>query len=212
MNKYLSFSPFYFFCLYCMVYIGYSIMANYILFDDALYYDAFGEIIGAERMEEFIEQKKFYQKFGYLFIPLLLLLRPFYTALCLTTGALLSEQNLTFGQGFNVALKADATFLFEVMIRINYFSIVGANSLQEINTPLFSLLHWIGTDNIEPLLSYPLNILSVFELIYWILLALFVSVYTQKKFWRSFWFVLTTYGIGLLLLIIAVIYTTSILF
>jgi len=195
-----------------MVYIGYSIMANYILFDDALYYDAFGEIIGAERMEEFIEQKKFYQKFGYLFIPLLLLLRPFYTALCLTTGALLSEQNLTFGQGFNVALKADATFLFEVMIRINYFSIVGANSLQEINTPLFSLLHWIGTDNIEPLLSYPLNILSVFELIYWILLALFVSVYTQKKFWRSFWFVLTTYGIGLLLLIIAVIYTTSILF
>jgi len=187
-------------------------MANYILFDDALYYDAFGEIIGAERMAELIEQKKFYQKFGYLFIPLLLLLRPFYTALCLTTGALLSEQNLKFGQSFNVALKADVIFLLEVMIRINYFSIVGANSLEDINTPLFSLIHWIGADNVQPFLAYPMGILNVFELTYWVLLSIFVSVYTQKKFWRSLYFVITTYGIGLLLLVIAVIYITTLLF
>ncbi|MDR0437306.1 MAG: hypothetical protein LBH22_03265 [Bacteroidales bacterium] len=187
-------------------------MANYILFDDALYYDTFGDIVGAERMEQFIEQTRFYQKFGYLFIPFLLLLRPFYTAMCLTTGALLSEQNLKFGQSFNVALKADAIFLLEVMIRINYFSIVGADSLQDINTPLFSLIHWIGTDSVQPFLAYPMGVLSVFELTYWILLSIFVSIYTKKNFWRSLWFVITTYGIGLLLLVIAVIYITTLLF
>ena len=212
MNKYLHFPAFYFFCIYCMVYVGYSIMANYILFDDALYYDAFGEIIGVERMGEFIEQKRFYQRFGYLFIPLLLLIRPFYTAMCLATGALLNDQNLTFGQGYNLALKADAIFLMEVMIRINYFSIIGVYSLEEISTPLFSLLHWFGPDRVLSYLTYPLGVLSVFEFIYWILLAVFVSVYTQKNFWRSFYFVITTYGIGLLLLVIAVIYITTLLF
>jgi len=184
-------------------------MANFILLDDALYYREFGEIVGVENVGRLIEQTRFYQRFSYLFIPLLLLIRPFYTALFLSTGALLNDQNLTFGQSYNLSLKADAIFLLEIMIRINYFSIMGADSLQQISTPLFSLLHWLGPDNVLPYLAYPLGVLSVFEFIYWILLAAFVSVYTQKNFWRSFYFVLTTYGIGLLLLVIAVIYITT---
>lgn len=187
-------------------------MANFILFDDALFYREFGEIVGVENVPMLIEQTRFFQRFGYLFIPLLLLIRPFYTALCLSTGALLSDQNLTFGQSYNLALKADAIFLMEIMIRINYFSIVGADSLAQLSTPLFSLLHWIGPDNVLPLFAYPLGVFSVFELIYWILLAAFVSTFTQKSFWRSFYFVLTTYGIGLILLVIAVIYITTLLF
>jgi hypothetical protein len=186
-------------------------MANYILFDDALYYSTYGEILGADRIEQMIEQQKNYQIWGYLLIPLILLLRPFYTATCLMTGSLLSEgeQNLKFGHSFNLALKADAIFLLEVMIRINYFSIVGADSLQEINIPLFSAIQWLGVDNVVSYLAYPLGILSVFEFIYWILLSVFVSTYTQKGFWRSLYFVLTTYGIGLILLCIAVMYITS---
>ncbi|MCL2414969.1 MAG: hypothetical protein FWC94_06970 [Bacteroidales bacterium] len=211
MNKYLNFSVFYFFLIYCAVYIGYTIMANYILLDDALYYREFGEIVGVENVAKLIEQTRFFQRFGYLLIPLILLIRPFYTALCLSTGALLSDQNLTFGQSYNLALKADVIFLMEIMIRINYFSIVGADSLQQINTPLFSLLHWLGPDNVLPYLAYPLGVLSIFEFIYWIMLAAFVSVFTQKSFWRSLYFILTTYGIGLILLVIAVIYITTLL-
>jgi hypothetical protein len=187
-------------------------MANYILFDDALYYNAFGDILGAEHIEQLIEQQKFYKNLSYLLIPLILLIRPFYTATCLVTGAVLSEQKLKFKQSFNIALKADAVFLLEVMIRIIYLSIVGTNSLQEIGIPLFSVLQWLGVDNVAPYLSYPLGILSVFELIYWILLSIFISIHTKKKFWSSFYFVLSTYGIGLLLLVIAVIYIVALIF
>ena len=99
-----------------------------------------------------------------------------------------------------------------VMIRIIYLSIAGVNSLQEISIPLFSILQWMGVDNVAAYLSYPLGILSVFELIYWILLSIFVSIYTQKNFWRSFYFVLSTYGTGLLLLVISMIYIVALIF
>ena len=106
----------------------------------------------------------------------------------------------------NVLSKADVIFLFELTVKINYFSIFGTDSLQEVNSHLFSILQYIGYDNIEQWASYPMGILNVFELIYWLLLALFLSNYTKKSFGHSLGFVANTYGIGLLLWGIFVMY------
>jgi hypothetical protein len=149
---------------------------------------------------------------GYGIIPLLILLRTFYTAICLITGVFLFEQNLRFSQCFNIAIKADVIFLLELIVKINYFSIVEVNSLQEINTRLFSVLQWVGTNNVEQWLLYPISILNIFELIYCILLALLLSNYTKKSFIKSLTFVSKTYLIGLFLWAIFIMYIILFLF
>ena len=195
-----------------MAFIFFTSMANYILYDDSIYYRTFAETLGVDRITEIIERQKLFQKIGMGFIPILLLIRSFYTSICLGTGALVSSVQLNYGQCFNIALKADIIFLFELFIKINYFSVIGVNSIQELNIHLFSVLQWLRINNIEQWLFFPLGVLNVFELIYWVLLSLFISYYTQKSFWNSLGFVMKTYGCGLLLLIIFVIYITLYLF
>jgi len=199
MNKYLKFSPFYFFCLYSIAYIFLTFCVNYILLDDKLFYKSYNEILGADSITQMISQQRFFQKIGYGIIPLILLLRAFYTAICLNIGGYITEGNIKFNQYFNIAIKADIIFLVELIIKINYFSLFEANSLKEINIHLFSILQYIGVDKIDHWLSYPVGTLNIFELIYWILLALLLTDYTKKSFRNSLGFVAKTYGIGLLL-------------
>ncbi|MDR0232383.1 MAG: hypothetical protein LBI82_09730 [Dysgonamonadaceae bacterium] len=206
MNRYLKFSPFYFFCLYSLITIFFTFCFNYILYDDALYYKSFEETLRIDRIAKIIEQEKFFRKIGYGIIPLMLLLRAFFTSICLAIGVLISEQDFKFSQYFNIAIKADIIFLFELIIKINYFSIFGADSLQEINGRFLSVLQWTGVNNVEQWLFYPMSILNVFELTYWILLALFISNYTKKSFRSSLSFVAKTYGVGLLLWVTLVVY------
>jgi hypothetical protein len=204
MDKYLKFPTFCFLLIYSSLFILFSFFSNYILYDDALFYKSFGETLGIDRIDALIKQQKIFQKISYGFIPILLLLRAFYTSICLVTGALFSEQELNFKQCFNIAIKADIIFLFEIMVKINYFSIVEINSLQDINTRLFSILQLVGVQ--ETWMSYPLNILNIFELIYWILLALFFSNYTKKSFLSSMGFVAQTYILGLFLWVLLIMF------
>ncbi|MDR0834764.1 MAG: hypothetical protein LBN93_11410 [Candidatus Symbiothrix sp.] len=204
MERYLKFSPFSFFCLYCILFIFLTFLANYILYDDTLFYNSFGENLGIERIDAIISQQKLFQKISYGFVPIFLFLRMFYTSICLIIGALLSEQSLKFKQCLNIAIKADVIFLLELFVRIDYFSITGVNSLDEINIRLFSVLQLIGVQ--EPWISYPFSILNIFELVYWILLALFLSNYTKKSFLFSMGFVAKTYGLGLLLWVMSVMF------
>jgi hypothetical protein len=124
------------------------------LYDDALYYKFFEETLGIDRIDQIINQQRFFQKIGYGLVPIALLLRVFFTSICLAMGAFFSKQHLTFSQYFNIVIKADIIFLFELMMKISYFSIFGVNSLQELNGRLFSILQYIGYDNVEQWLSY----------------------------------------------------------
>ncbi|GHT21765.1 hypothetical protein AGMMS4957_11000 [Bacteroidia bacterium] len=204
MNKYLNFSPFYFFCLYSALFIILTAVSNYLLYDDALYYESLGDRLDIARIDEIIKQQKFFQKIGYGIVPIQLLLRIFYTSVCLIIGALLSEQNLNFSQCFNIAIKADIIFLLELFVKIDYFAIAGINSLEEMNIRLFSVLQLAGAK--ETWMLYPLSLLNIFELVYWILLAIFLSNYTKKSFGYSIGFVAKTYGLGLLLWVMFVMF------
>lgn len=206
MNRYLNFSTFYFFCLYSIAFVFITFCVNYILLDDALFYKSFNEILGVERISQIIDQQRFFQKIGYGIVPFILLVRAFYTTICLAIGVLITEQNLKFSQCFNIAIKADIIFLLELIIKIDYFSLFEANSLQEINIRIFSIFQWMGVDNVEQWLSYPMNVVNIFELIYWILLALFLSDYTKRSFGSSLGFVAKTYGIGLLLWVVFIMF------
>ena len=211
-RNWIKISPFYYFCLYSIVFIFFTFCANYILYDDALYYKSFEEIVGINRIDQIINQQRVFQKVGYGIIPFFLLLRALYTTICLTVGIFLLEKNLKFSNCFNIAIKADIIFLIELVIKINYFSFFEANSLQEVNIHLFSALQYIGINKTEEWLFYPMGVLNIFEIGYWILLSLFLSYYTKESLGASLGFIAKTYGIGLLLWIIFVIYIILYLF
>ena len=80
-------------------------------------------------------------------------------------------------------------------------------SLEYIQTfyPL-SLLNLVVIENIPQYLIYPLQLINIFELAYWIVLAFLIKVYTNRSFDKSFSFVAGTYGVGLFAWVILVVF------
>lgn len=205
MNRYLNLSIYGFLLIYCMLFIFFSFLHNYILIEDRLYYNSFSNIIAIDKIGYIIDQYKIYQKIGYGIVPIIILLRVFYTSLCLFIGSFISKEHLSFRQCFNVALKSDPIFLFELIFKINYFSFVGINTLQDLNTRILSAFQLLDLQT-ETWSSYPFLVLNLFELCYWIILASLSSYYTKEGFWVSILFILKSYGVGLILWIMFIVF------
>ena len=78
------------------------------------------------------------------------------------------------------------------------------NELQYIAS--FSLLSIINNKNIDPWFIYPLYTINIFEILYWLFLAFILKTLLQKEYTRMIKFVFSTYGVGLLIFIIVVMF------
>jgi len=71
---------------------------------------------------------------------------------------------------------------------------------------VFSLLGWTGAENVPTWLQYPLSVVNVFELGFWILLAGGMSYLLQKRWTQMLGFVAATYGVGLLIWVLFIVF------
>ena len=76
--------------------------------------------------------------------------------------------------------------------------------LQAFN-PL-SLGNLVNLSEIDAWIAYPLNLISFWELLYWVFLVAGVRELFKVSYWKSFLIVLCSYGIGLVIWVIFVMY------
>lgn len=101
-------------------------------------------------------------------------------------------------------------FLLPILIKLLWFLFVQTDyTLHDLSMfyPL-SLLNITGTENIPSYWLYPLQTLNLFEVAYWFLLAQGVSEATEQSFRQSFGLVMSSYGVGLVLWVILVMFLT----
>jgi hypothetical protein len=205
MYRYLKFNSTIYFIILSSIAILMTFLSHRILLNDNFYYISLSDTIIQDRIPFLISQQRLVQKIGYFFIPIVIILRAFYVSCCLYTGCFVAQNKITFNQCMNISLKADIVFLFEIIIKIYYLLFLGFSSLEEFNMRPFSLYQLLG-GNIESWATYPFFVFNVFELFYWTLLASFLSQYTNEGFWKSLLFIYKTYGLGLLIWIVLVLF------
>ena len=159
---------------------------------------------------------KKYQWMGYAVIPLIILMRIFYTSVFLYIGVFFTEFKVEFSKLYKTALLADFVYVFSsfsrLIILIFFKEVNTLNDLQIQPLSVMELLHARGMD---PLFSYPLSLLNIFELFYFLILAkLLVNVIQEAnnertiKFSQSLKLVTAYYGSGLLLWVLLVMFIT----
>ncbi len=186
-----------------------SIIQKKLFFTENLYYQTYGEQLSIERIDEMWEVGKQWEWIGYLLLPVIILLRVSFTALCLYTGLFFgSHQDKSFGACFNIALKADMVFAVAAAGNLIYFLFAGAATLADLSISPFSLLFYVYHPQMPVYLNYPLALVNVFEILYWLLLAAFVAYAFRKTFAKGMEFVFQTYGVGLLLWVLVMILIT----
>ena len=196
-----------FFLFISLLYVLFSVLLNEFIIKDELYYQTLGEQLARERIEEFLEFKHKWDWIAYLIIPVILFFKFLFVALCLETGSIFQGYKTSFKQMFHIAMFAELVFLFAQMLKTIVIALTKLEDLNEIQyIASFSLLNIINNKNIDPWFIYPLHTINIFEILYWLFLAFILKTLLQKEYTRMIKFVLSTYGVGLLILIIVVMF------
>lgn len=147
---------------------------------------------------------------GYLFIPLLYIIKITLITLCIYTGVLLSNaSSLGMSKIFSAVVLADILFLIPGVIKIFWFSFQPDYTLEDLQYFMpGSLLNFFNPKEIEPWLVYPLQSINIWEVAFWFALAYELKGYFQEDFGKSFGTVMASYGSGLVIWIVFVVFLT----
>ncbi len=208
-NDFYAFKFWYVFFAYAVMYVLLTFLANRYVYTPEFYYSLFHNTLDSDRIGQLIDRNHQYQWTSYLVQPLFLLLRCAIFASVLFAGLLLSKQSLSFGKCLKIVIIADGVALIVTLIRTAWFILRPESSPIDFQTfyPL-SIIQLMDIHKIPKYLIYPLQQINLFEVCYWVLLAFGIKTLTGRKWGRSFTVVAATYGISMLIWILAVVFIT----
>lgn len=190
-----------------------AVITNSLLVSDTLYFNTFAEQLTYEQIENLISYGKKWKWLGYLLIPILVGFKIILVTICLSIGMFFITNHFNFKELFGAALVAEFVFLIPSILKILWFTFFKTD-YNLIDLQLFyplsalSLFDETAVQQNQPWLVYPLQTLNLFEISYWLLLAKGVSEVIKKDFTKSFELVMASYGTGLVLWVVTIMFIT----
>ena len=156
------------------------------------------DIVSEDTKVEILERWQRIRWLSFLLVPILLVLRISLVTLCLFIGGFFFTEmaGRKFKDWWGVATIAQAVMLTYSIILCIVNLAFGSNMATEVTN--YTSLLFLGGEKIEPWVRMPLAAVNVFELLYWIVMALCVGKLCGTKVDRSFRFVMSSYGVGYL--------------
>ena len=155
-------------------------------------------------VQNYMESQKKWWWVSYAVTPVLIGIKVLLVAFCLNFVKIISEklEDVKFRDILTVVLIAEFVFIIAGFYKFfNFYLIDTDYTLETLQTyyPL-SLINYKEAISTEKWLAYPLQLVNVFELMYWGVLAWGIWQLADNKisYLRSFGYVALTYGIGLL--------------
>ena len=197
MDKWMSINNLSYFFTICGGYAAFTYLMNFFLFTEDLYYASLGEQYTIEQIQNLLNINKSWQSIGYLFIPIIVILRILYTSFCLYIGSLVEDSHWKFKPLFNVSLKADIAFCLNSAYNFYYY-VLSENykTIDDLGENCTSLLKIVGRESIPSWLILAFNSINAFELLYVVVLVVMIKISFRIAYLKSIVFVLLTYGVG----------------
>jgi hypothetical protein len=161
-----------------------------------------------ERITGFLNRAENLKWATYCVIPVIYGLKILLITVIILAGLLIFDYRVTFIKIVQVVLVSEFIFLIPFAIRIIWFNWVDTtydlNDIQKFY-PL-SILNIIDSKNIDSWLFYPFQILNVFELMHWLVLAFGLMKVSEYKYSDMFKVVLASYIPALFLWVVIVMF------
>lgn len=189
----------------CLIVFG----INFLFFSETTYFQTFGDQFEEKRIALMFKISQEWQWFGYVFIPIVIFVRIGFTSICLYTGCFLTNLKIRFKDLFRIVLLADFVFVLAgiaKLVILIFFKEV--SRLDDLQFQPLSLIELLNKESIDKLFFYPLSLINVFELLYWLALAWLLMGLGEKPFGSSLKTVVSSYGVGLALWVLFVMFLT----
>jgi hypothetical protein len=184
------------------------ICAKVLLVNDELYFASLAGQMTEEQIRHTLEINREWSWLGYLLIPVLLFLKFILVAAILATGYYVLANRWEFNPFFRTAIIAEFVMLVPIIIKIIWFSLLHpAYSLADLQefSPL-SLSSLVKPAEVESWLRYPLQVASLFEVAYWLLIIVGVQQLVGLSWGRATRLVVLSYGPALLIWVLLVMF------
>ena len=198
------------FIFLCLIAAGISWAFQFLLISETIYFNTFSTQLSYQRIENIILEAKKLSWINYVIIPIIYLIKLSVITTCLSLGFFFISDRFKFTVFFNVTVLAEIIFLLPVLIKLLWFLFIKTDyDLNDLTLfyPL-SALNLVDAETIPRYWLAPLQTLNLFEVAYWFLLAYGVSGATDFSFKRSFGLVMSSYGVGLVLWVVLVMFLT----
>ena len=194
-----------------------GILSNSLLKFELLFINSLSETLTQNQIEEYLSIQKKWKWLSYTIMPIILLIKTsLITSLIYIGTFFYSKNKVTFKQLFNAVVKAEFVFLGVGVLKIVWFYFFQTSyTLEDLQYfyPL-SALNIVGYKGLDNWFIYPLQVLNLFELAYWLLLSYFIGklAFTEKDKGKpmdlGFKIVASSYGSALLLWVVVVMFFT----
>ena len=171
---------------------------------DSKIFDFLAKDYPSSVVQNYMDSQKKWWWVSYAVTPVLIGIKILLVAFCLNFVKIISEklEDVQFRDILTVVLIAEFVFVIAGFYKFfNFYLIDTDYTLETLQTyyPL-SLINYKEAISTEKWLAYPLQLVNVFELMYWGILAWGIWELADKKisYQRSLGYVALTYGIGLL--------------
>ncbi|WP_421826384.1 hypothetical protein [Larkinella sp.] len=198
------------FGIVCAVSTLLTILSQYLLISDELYFNSFVDQLSYEQIEVLIDNNRKWAWTPYPILILFSLIKFTVLASCLGLGYYFSENRFLFRLFFIVSMKSELILYLPALVKLIWFLFIQTDyHLHDLQYfyPL-SLLNLFDPATLEPWLTYPLQLLNVFELLYWFALAYGIAQTLEMPMEKAFGLVASSYGLGLLLWVVFVMFLT----
>lgn len=185
-------------------------LGEHLLIEDSLIYEFLEGKFSYEKIAKIVDSNNKWKWLSYVLLPILLLMKNLFVAFCLTVGCVLGKIKNNFEKFFLIAISAEFIFLIPGVIKLLWFVFFETNyTLQDLQffSPL-SVISLFDPNELDPWLVYPIQLLNVFELLYWLALAWQLQEVLEMPFSESLGFVAKTYGVGLAVWVVVVMFLT----
>jgi hypothetical protein len=196
--------------LYVFLVIGIQIISNKLLEYDTILSNSLSDQLTQEQLLDYLRLRKDLEWVGYIVMPIILFIKISLIAAIIDVGCFFFEKEIKYKKLFNIVVKAEFIFLGVILLKTGWFLFFMPNyTLEDLQYfyPL-SLINLIDYREYKTWFIYPLQIVNLFEIVYWFLLANLLGKSLKLSTEKSLTIIASSYGIGLLIWIIAVMFFT----
>ena len=195
------------FLLLCVGYGAITFVQNNYIITKDVYYNTLGEQLTLERIDEMLDSQAKWKWLGYVVSPLVIVIQTGLIAVCINCGTFMMDYKVKFNAIFKIVLKSSVVFLIWKLLMTFIYLFMEIKVFDDlVKADKFSVAGFVAKDALPTWLMYPLSILNVFEAIFWLLLAYGMSRLIHKTFSKSLSFVAVTYGVGLLMWMLFIVF------
>lgn len=187
-----------------------SVFSKNILSTESLIFNSLSDSLTQNQIEDYLDAKKKWQWISYLLVPLLLFLKVLLISVILDVGLFFREKEIKFKRIFEIVVKAEFVFLLIALFKTAWFYLFQTDyNLEDLQYfyPL-SALNIIGYEGLQPWFIYPFQVLNLFELAYWFILAYLIGKELNENTDKGFSIVASSYGVILLIWVVGVMFFT----